>query len=176
MTLQATTSGDLLAVGGELAGHADCCVAVEPCCCVGLPDTTLLLSLTELNITSSTCDVNCAAPWTIVNEPANASGPRSGATWSIICEDADERMWGVIALVCTDGIYSLSLSLLGFPQIRSSCVSPVTVYCAVDLSGELGFPSECDPFLIDVTIPITLRTSVLGSNCGTGTIRVTITE
>lgn len=181
MAVQFKESGTVLfSASGSVAMDPACCCGGT--CCTFDPARTLYMTIDNFTVDSgSTCDADCVG-FAIAGK-ACFGGDQTNAdlvTWfTENCGD-DEPYRIAYTLVCDGGLYYINMFSGGFSAIIDNCVdNNVQCYIALDNTGNfiLGDGiAVCDPFYIQGTLSIKIYDADGVTLCGTGSIRITITE
>lgn len=186
MAVQFKTSGTILfKASGSIAMDSDCCCGGV--CCEFDPARELYLTIDNFTLDAGeACDPDCTG--FSVTSKVNFGGATTTAdltSWlTETCGD-DGNVIIAYTLLCSGGDFVLNMTSGGASWIVDNCTdNNIQCYIYLSTTGGVGASGTdqplgtavCDPFYIQATVNIELYDSDGVTLCGTGTMRVTITE
>lgn len=160
----------------------DTCCCGEGVCCTFDPARALYLTLDNFAIDGGdTCDPDCDT-FTIAGKVnfGGTTGSSNLVTWfTFVCAE-DEPYRVAYTLVCEGGLHYVNMFSGAASAVIDNCIDN-NVQCFIVLPGAgnhlLGDGiAVCDPFFIQATLAVDIYDPDGVTQCGTGTLRFTITE
>lgn len=175
--------GSILLVGGAIVTNDNCCC--DLCGCTFDPTRELYLTIDNFALDGGeTCDAGCAG--LAVTAKVNAFGaqgsPYTVNFFSANC--AEDEPYNISVYTDCDETYGMTVEGVsgGRMWIVDNCMDNnklciIAFQPSIDASEKqvLGNPT-CDPFYIQATVDVDVYDADGTTQCGTGTLRITITE
>lgn len=168
-------AGEILTEGGAIAVSADCCCADS--CCADEADATLYLTIDNFTLDGGeTCDAGCIFEVTAYTSFGGAV-PRDGASWLGDGSPDPDEVVPAYDIQCTAGVWVLDMFSGGYGFVMNNDATDQLCYVRLDPNQQtLGTNPTCNPFYLQATVDIIVYEGDGVTQCGTGTMRVTITE
>ena len=166
--------GNLLLVGGAVVTNDNCCCDL---CCEGEANATLYLTIDNFTLDGGeTCDAGCVFE---VTSYASFGGavPRDGASWLGDGSPEADEVVPAYDIQCTNGTWVLDMFSGGHGFVMNDDATDQLCYVELDPNQQtLGVDPVCNPFYLQATVDIIVYEGDDATQCGTGTMRITITE